>query len=103
MGCFPNGLPFYLGRTPTLVSSDCAELTSNYIIYSAVKLGKWPEKVVPLSGLNLWLKSRPGPVCLIAPAERRWELAPIAAAAGAKVEAMSPGYLAVKLSPREGR
>jgi 4-amino-4-deoxy-L-arabinose transferase-like glycosyltransferase len=101
--CFPNGLPFYLGRTLTLVSSDCEELTSNYIIYSAGKLGKWPEKVVPLSGLNLWLKSREGPVCLIAPTERRWELTPIAEAAGAKVEAMSPGYLAVKLCPREGR
>lgn len=101
--CFPNGLPFYLGRTLTLVSSDCEELTSNYIIYSAGKLGKWPENVVPLSGLNLWLKSREGPVCLIAPAERRWELTPIAKAAGAKVEAMSPGYLAVKLCAREGR
>jgi len=101
--CFPNGLPFYLGRTLTLVSRDCQELTSNYIIYSAGKLGKWPEKVVPLSDLNRWLKACKGPVCLIAPTERRWELTPIAEAAGAKVEAMSPGYLAVKLCPGEGR
>ena len=31
--CFPNGVPFYLGRTVTLISRDGGELTSNYIIY----------------------------------------------------------------------
>ena len=101
--CFPSGLPFYLGRTLTLVSRDCDELTSNYIVYSATRLGKWPEKVVPVSELNRWLKSREGPVCLIATTDRRWELTPIAEAAGVKVEALSPGYLAVRLFPREGR
>jgi 4-amino-4-deoxy-L-arabinose transferase-like glycosyltransferase len=101
--CFPNGLPFYLGRRVTLLSRDCGELTSNYVLYSAGKLGKWPEKVVPLSELNRWLKSREGPVCLITTTARRWELTPIAEAAGAKIEALSPGYLAVTLHSREGR
>jgi 4-amino-4-deoxy-L-arabinose transferase-like glycosyltransferase len=101
--CFPTGLPFYLGRTPFLVSRDCAELTSNYVLYSIRTTGKWPEKAVPLSDLNRWLKSRPGPVCLIAPAARRWELVPIAKTAGAQIETLTSDYLAVVLYPREGR
>ena len=100
--CFPAGLPFYLGRTPFLLSRDCAELTSNYVLYSIRTSGKWPEKAVPLSDLNRWLKSRSGPVCLIAPTGRRWELAPIAGAAGAQVEALARDYLAVKLSSPGG-
>jgi 4-amino-4-deoxy-L-arabinose transferase-like glycosyltransferase len=101
--CFPTGLPFYLGRTPTLVSRDCSELTSNYVLYSIRTAGKWPEKAVPLPDLNRWLKARPGPVCLITPKARRWELAPIAKAAGAQIEALTKDYLAVKLHPQEGR
>jgi 4-amino-4-deoxy-L-arabinose transferase-like glycosyltransferase len=100
--CFPTGLPFYLGRAPTLVSYDCAELTSNYVLYSIRTAGKWPEKAVPLSDLNRWVKSRTDPVCLITPTARRWELIPIAKAAGAKVEPLTADYLAVKLHPREG-
>jgi 4-amino-4-deoxy-L-arabinose transferase-like glycosyltransferase len=101
--CFPCGLPFYLGRTLTVVSSTCVEFTSNYILYSSGKLGKWPAKVVPLSELNGWLKSRQGAVCLITTSRRRAQLAVIADAAGARVEELSTGYLGLKLGPREGR
>ena len=100
--CFPIGLPFYLGRMPTLLSRDCSELTSNYVLYGIRTTGKWPKEAVPLSDLDHWLKSRPGPVCLIAPATHRWELAPIARAAGAEIEVLTRDYLAVKLYPREG-
>ena len=72
--CFPSGLPFYLGRTLPVVSYDGWEFTSNYILYSIRTTGKWPGKVVLRSDLNGWLKSRPGPVCLITPAGRRAEL-----------------------------
>jgi 4-amino-4-deoxy-L-arabinose transferase-like glycosyltransferase len=99
--CFPNGLSFYLGRTLTVFSRNCRELSSNYIVYSIGKSGKWPEKVIPLSELDGWLKSREGPVCLIAPSGRRERLAAIAEAGGAKVEALSAAYLAVKLGPRQ--
>jgi 4-amino-4-deoxy-L-arabinose transferase-like glycosyltransferase len=101
--CFPTGLPFYLGRMPILVSRDCSELTSNYVLYSIRTAGKWPEKAIPLSGLADWLKSRSGPVCLIASTARAWELAPIARAAGAQIEPLTKDYLAVKLHPPEGR
>ncbi len=101
--CFPNGLPFYLGRTVTLFSRDCRELTSNYILYATGKPGKWPETLVPLPEMNGWLKSRQGPVLLIAPSRRREELTAIAEAAGAKVEALSAGYWGAEFSPPEGR
>ena len=84
------------------MSYDCRELTSNYVLYSNRTAGKWPEKAVPRSDLNHWLKSRPGAVCLIAPTARRWELAPIAKAAGVPIEALTKGYLAVKLPAGEG-
>ncbi len=99
--CFPNGLSFYLGRTLTVFSRNCGELSSNYIVYSIGKSGKWPEKVIPLSELDGWLKSREGPVWLIAPSGRRERLAAIAEAGGAKVEALSAAYLEVKLGPRQ--
>jgi 4-amino-4-deoxy-L-arabinose transferase-like glycosyltransferase len=101
--CFPSGLPFYLGRTLTLFSHDCGELTSNYIIYSASKLGRWPERVIPRTELRHWLASREGPACLIAVSGRRPELNAIAEACNATVEPLSAGYLAVMLRPREAR
>lgn len=99
--CFPNGLSFYLGRTLTVFSSDGSELASNYIVYSISKSGQWPEKVVPLSKMNGWLKSREGPVCLIAASAWRRVLAAIAEVDGAKVEELSDGYVAVKLASRQ--
>ena len=101
--CFPTGLPFYLGRTLTLCSRDCDELTSNYIVYCTEKLGKWPEKAVPLSQLDQWISSRRRAVCLVTTAERRWELTPIADAHGTKVQPLAPGYVAVKLPCKEAR
>jgi 4-amino-4-deoxy-L-arabinose transferase-like glycosyltransferase len=100
--CFPNGLSFYLGRTLTVFSRDCRELTSNYIGYSIGKSGKWPEKAIPVSELDGWLKSREGPVWLIASSGRRERLAAIADAGGAKVEVLSEAYLVVKFGPPPG-
>ena len=101
--CFPCGLPFYLGRTLTLFSNDGRELTSNYILYSIAKTGKWPENSFPVSELNVWLDSRKTPVYLIGRPDRRERLAAIAEARGAKVEPFSAGYFGVGLCPREDR
>jgi 4-amino-4-deoxy-L-arabinose transferase-like glycosyltransferase len=100
LACFPNGLSFYLGRTLTVFSSDCGELTSNYILYSIAKSGKWPEKVIPLSKMDGWLKSREAPVCVIATSDCSEVLAAIAEVGGTKVEALSGGYLAAKFCSR---
>ena len=101
--CFPSGLPFYLGRTLTVFSKDGRELTSNYILYSIEKTGKWPENIFPVSELNPWLESRKGSIYLIGPPGRREKLTAIAEARGAKVEPLSAAYLAVQLLPREDR
>ena len=56
--CFPNGVPFYLRRTATLISRDGGELTSNYIIYSLKKDPQWPKQIVPLADFDAWLASQ---------------------------------------------
>jgi hypothetical protein len=99
--CFPNGLPFYLGRTLTLFSKDGGELTSNYIIYSIEKTGKWPVNISPVTGLDHWLESRKRPMYLIGPPSRREQLTAIALAAGGKIEPLPAGFLGVQLPSRE--
>ena len=101
--CFPSGLPFYLGRTVTLISDECEELTSNYILYSITRAGKWPEKAVRASELQSWLGARTNPVCLIVPSRRREQLAALAETAGAKIEVLTASYVGLQLSPREAR
>jgi len=97
--CFPNGLSFYLARTLTVFTKDGAELTSNYIIHSIKKTGKWPRTVLSLTGLNDWLNSRKGSVYLITPARHREKLAAIADAAGVKLEPLPSGFLGLELPP----
>ena len=63
--CFPNGMPFYLGRTLTLISADGQELGSNYIIALLKKTAPWPASIVPVVELDRWLASRRTPVYLI--------------------------------------
>ncbi len=95
--CFPNGLPFYLGRTATLISSDGRELTSNYIISTLEKTTEWPRQIVRLADFDAWLASRRHPVCLIVRQDRREKLERLAAARKAKVECLSPDYWAANL------
>jgi 4-amino-4-deoxy-L-arabinose transferase-like glycosyltransferase len=95
--CFPNGVPFYLGRTLTLISEDGVELTSNYIVYALTKQPHWPEQIVPLAELDTWLASRKTPVYLIVRKSDRQRLETLAAARGATVEIVSPDYFGARL------
>ena len=45
--CFPNGLPFYLSRTATLISRDGGEMTSNYIISTLERDVPVAAQIVP--------------------------------------------------------
>jgi 4-amino-4-deoxy-L-arabinose transferase-like glycosyltransferase len=99
--CFPSGLPFYLGHTLTLFSKGGGELTSNYIIYSIEKTGKWPVNLSPVTGLDHWLESRKRPMYLIGPPTRLEKLTAIALAAGGKIEPLPAGFLGVQL-PSKG-
>ena len=95
--CFPNGMPFYLGRTVTLISSNGGELTSNYIIYALAKNTTWPEQIVPLASFDRWLTSQKAPVYLIVRQADRAKLESITAACGATIQSLASGYLGARL------
>ena len=95
--CFPNGLPFYLSRTATLISRDGDELTSNYIMSTLEKTGQWPAQIVPLSGFDGWLASRKTPIYIIAGEKSRGKLKMIATARSATVEPLSPEFWGARL------
>jgi hypothetical protein len=95
--CYPNGLPFYLNRTATLISRDGGELTSNYIISRLEKESRWPQQIVPVAELGNWLASRKSSVYIIAHQEDRRRLESIATARKATVQPLLSGYLGAHL------
>ena len=95
--CFPNGVPFYLRRTATLISRDGGELTSNYIIYFLKENPQWPKPIVPLADFDVWLASRTNPVYLIVRQSNTNKLEIIAAARGATVQPLTSGYWGAQL------
>ncbi len=97
LDCFLNGVPFYLRRTVTLISSNGVELTSNYIIYSLKKDPQWPKQIVPQADLDVWLASQKTPVYLIVSETDSNRLETIAATRGAKVQSLISGYCGAKL------
>ena len=95
--CFPNGVPFYLRRTLTLISRNGGELTSNYILSTLKKDQPWPEQIVALTNFDAWLASRNKPVYLIVRQSNTNKLETIAAARGASVQALTGGYWGAQL------
>ena len=95
--CFPNGMPFYLRRTATLISRDGKELTSNYIIYSLKKNPRWPDQIVPLADFDAWLASRKNPVYLIVRQSDTNKLETIATARGTAIQPLASGYWGAQL------
>ena len=95
--CFPNGLPFYLRRTATLISRDGGELTSNYILSTLEKTSQWPPQIVRLSDFDAWLASRTTPVYLIVRQKARNKLEGIATARGAAVQPLSSEFWGAQL------
>ncbi len=99
--CYPNGLPFYLGRIGTLITQDGGELTSNYILFSLKSGRPWPKSLVASSDFDQWLASRKTPIYLIAGLSLQPKLDHLAAHAGARVEQLDPKYIGVLL-PQPG-
>ena len=96
--CFPNGLPFYLGRTSTLITQDGRELTSNYILFGLTKpQSPWPPNLVPVKDFTQWLGARRTAVCLIVREEDRAKAEALAAARGVPVLPLPQKYLCVLL------
>ena len=98
--CFPNGLPFYLGRTATLITKDGNELTSNYILFRLKNGQPWPsESGARLLNFDRWLATREHPVYLLARQQDRSRLEAIAAARKTTIQQLTPHYLGVLLPP----
>lgn len=97
LDCFPNGVPFYLGRTLTLISADGSPLTSNYIISMLKRSAPWPPNIVPVTELDGWLASRKTPVYLIVNSGDRQRLETIAAAHGATVQTLTTRFCGAQL------
>ncbi|MBN9693458.1 MAG: glycosyltransferase family 39 protein [Verrucomicrobia bacterium] len=100
--CMPNGLPFYLRRTGTLITTDGGELSSNYVKFALRKSTDWPAGLVEFQNFDRWLNSRRTPVYLMArDTDERW-LKELAARRGATVQDLPQRYFGVLLPPQEG-
>lgn len=100
--CLPNGLPFYLRRTGTLITTDGGELSSNYVQFALRRNPVWPTGLVALDQFDRWLADRRSPVYLIArDGDEAW-LRELAARRRAAVQALPQRYFGVLLAPPEG-
>jgi len=93
--CYPPGLPFYLGRTATLITTDGGELTSNYILFTLEHNPSWPENVVATTNLDRWLSQQKHPVYLISHIRKRTEFEALAGIQKTNIQSLSPIYLGV--------
>jgi hypothetical protein len=97
--CLPNGLPFYLRRTITVVTRDGSETTSNYVMFTLRRSAAWPDQVVRRSELDRWLAGRRLAVYLLANRGSRAALDSVAARAQASVAALTPGWWGALIAP----
>jgi 4-amino-4-deoxy-L-arabinose transferase-like glycosyltransferase len=97
--CFPNGVPFYLQRTATLISRNGAELTSNYIIATLEKNSQWPNPIVPLDRFEAWLGEQRKPVYLIVRKNGLHRLEDLASSRGGTVQQLAPELWGAQISP----
>jgi 4-amino-4-deoxy-L-arabinose transferase-like glycosyltransferase len=97
--CFPNGLPFYLNRTATLVTKDGSEITSssNYILFRLKDDPNWPTNLVPVAKFNDWLAARNHPVYLLAHSSDQARLEVIAGIQKTNIQQLTPLYVGVLL------
>jgi 4-amino-4-deoxy-L-arabinose transferase-like glycosyltransferase len=99
---FPTALPFYLGRTVTLVTKTGREIPSNYIAYVLRNEKTWPSNIVRRADFDPWMRNRAHPLYIIAKKRSEDQLQPIAAAAGTPVDVLSRRFVGV-LVPPQGR
>ena len=95
--CYPCGLPFYLGRTFTLISTDGREFTSNYILFRLKNNPLWPANVVPATNFDRWISRREHPVYLVASVTSRPRIEALAGIQTNEIQTLSPAYLGVPL------
>jgi 4-amino-4-deoxy-L-arabinose transferase-like glycosyltransferase len=102
MECLPHGLPFYLKRLVTVLSSDGKELTSNYVLFTLNSGKPWPEGVVPIKQWHHWLATRSHPVYLLVKKNHLELLKEIALERGVEVADLGSNYWAALLPAPAG-
>ena len=90
--CLPNGVPFYLGRTITLITRDGSETSSNYVTFYLGRTERWPRGAVRRSELDTWLAERGPATFLLAGERQRSALDSIAWRAFSRVAPIAPGW-----------
>ncbi len=97
--CFPNGLPFYLDRTATLITKDGSELTSssNYILFRLKNDPSWPSNLVATTNFDRWISQRTQPVYLLARSIYRFRLEAIAGIQKTNIQQLTPDYVGMLL------
>jgi 4-amino-4-deoxy-L-arabinose transferase-like glycosyltransferase len=97
--CFPNGLPFYLNRTATLLTRDGSEITSssNYILFRLKNDPNWPANLVPVAEFDHWLAARKHPVYLLAHSSDRARLEAVAGIQKTNLQQLTSQYVGVLL------
>jgi hypothetical protein len=97
--CFPNGLPFYLNRTATLITKDGSELTSssNYILFRLQNETNWPANLMAATNFDQWISQRAHPVYLLARSNYRFRLETVAGIQKTNIQQLTPLYVGVLL------
>jgi len=95
--CYPCGLPFYLGRTATLLTVDGREFTSNYILFRLKNDPQWPANVVASTNLDRWIAQQNHPVYLIASVRSRPRVEEAAGIHKTEIQTLTPAYIGVLL------
>lgn len=98
--CLPHGLPFYLGKTVTVLTKDGAELTSNYVLFNLKSGSIWPDTLIPLVQQERWLAQQTEPLVLIGRSGSRAALEKIATEHKTAVVPLTGEYSAVLLPER---
>ncbi|MEJ0088609.1 MAG: hypothetical protein WDM80_02500 [Limisphaerales bacterium] len=93
--CFPNGLPFYLNRTATVITQNGEELTSNYIIFRLKNDPVWPTNMVRTTDFNRWLAGRKHPVYLVANEIMRSGFEKMTSIQKTNIQTLAPSYIGV--------
>jgi 4-amino-4-deoxy-L-arabinose transferase-like glycosyltransferase len=97
--CFPNGLPFYMNRTATLITKDGSELTSssNYILFRLNNDPAWPANLVSVTNFDRWISQRAQPLYLLARSYNRTRLEAVAGIQKTNIQTLTPDYIGVLL------
>ena len=95
--CFPISLPFYLGRTITVVTETGSELSSNYVKFALERGERWPRSLIRGSELESRVAERSAPVFLLADESGQPELEAVAQKYGAPVGPVAPGYVGARI------